>query len=471
MIDRNRDGIYGGYGDLVIDWIGEDGNGNPAMQVVVDNITPDKNMEGESGHYMWMIDTDKDNVFNYIDWNTFTLRCWIHNGLAGFYEDYHGHSAFLKIHGTPERINDPRLNWENPFLFYDPDNDGLTEMAIRFLDTPKRYEKDKRIQSDLTGNIDWVSISVDMDNDNTAGNEFDLDLTIHFRGKGCSYKEHKHTKTNLRGRPDTDSLFLDPRWRQMTELFYPDHDAAWDLIFKQGEWEQAWFTYDEDDDCKRWERVEMYQPNDPFKIGAGKGGIDNNPQADPAGDRGEWDLDNSGKGRLYVSPLDGKIHLYGAEWGVWRIDQHALYYQGMGNLYDGYGPKRMEKEPDVFPTVKYTDTDNNGFFDLMEFDLDGDTVFEASVSLKAQEIDDRCEIIETADMKYEDFVALGNRVAEDIWKRAQQTLAEAQAKQLNTSWYAVMKNPHSIREKYHWGFWLQFYLARDLDDWAERTEN
>ena len=38
MIDRNKDGVYGGYGDLIIDWVGEDEDGNPAMQVVVDNI-------------------------------------------------------------------------------------------------------------------------------------------------------------------------------------------------------------------------------------------------------------------------------------------------------------------------------------------------------------------------------------------------------------------------------------------------
>ena len=27
MIDRNKDGVYGGYGDLIIDWVGEDEDG------------------------------------------------------------------------------------------------------------------------------------------------------------------------------------------------------------------------------------------------------------------------------------------------------------------------------------------------------------------------------------------------------------------------------------------------------------
>ena len=453
MIDRNKDGVYGGYGDLIIDWVGEDEDGNPAMQVVVDNIPEANRMKTGNGHYMWVVDTDKDDVFNYIDWNTFTLRCWIHNGLSDFYEDYNGKSTFMKIHSTTERVNDVRMNWENPFLFYDPDNDGLTEMAIRFCDSPKIVKENGQANSVLSGNIDWVSVSMDTDNDNAPGNEFDFDMTIHFTGPGFNYENQKHINKNLRGLPEADTFFLDARWRKLPELLYPDHDAAWDLTFKEGKWDKVWFTYDEDDDCNRWERVELYQPRDPFKVGKNQGGIDNNGQADPAGDRGEWDEDNSGHGQLYVSPIDGKIHLYGAEWGCWRIDQNARYYQGMGGIYDGYGPKRIETEPTVFPTVKYTDTDNNGFFDLMEFDLDGDKVFEQRLSMKELGLDDRCQVINTASMKYEDFVDLESKVSDTMWKNAEKAVEVAKTKKLNTKWYALMLQPKSIRERYHYGFW------------------
>ena len=471
MIDRNKDGVYGGYGDLIIDWVGEDEDGNPAMQVVVDNIPEANRMKTGNGHYMWVVDTDKDDVFNYIDWNTFTLRCWIHNGLSDFYEDYNGNSTFMKIHSTTERVNDVRMNWENPFLFYDPDNDGLTEMAIRFCDSPKIVKENGQANSVLSGNIDWVSVSMDTDNDNAPGNEFDFDMTIHFTGPGFNYENQKHINKNLRGLPEADTFFLAARWRKLPELLYPDHDAAWDLTFKEGKWDKVWFTYDEDDDCNRWERVELYQPRDPFKVGKNQGGIDNNGQADPAGDRGEWDEDNSGHGQLYVSPIDGKIHLYGAEWGCWRIDQNARYYQGMGGIYDGYGPKRIETEPTVFPTVKYTDTDNNGFFDLMEFDLDGDKVFEQRLSMKELGLDDRCQVINTASMKYEDFVDLESKVSDAMWKNAEKAVEVAKAKKLNTKWYALMLQPKSTRERYHYGFWLQFYLYNDLKDLAERTND
>jgi hypothetical protein len=459
IVDRNRDGVFGGPGDLIVDGVAKDAAGNPAMQIIVD--LPEAGTT-HGGTYMTVIDADGDGVFNALDWRTYQLRSWLHAGTSDFFADYHGKSAFLKIHGIPERMSDPRLNWEVPFLFYDPDDDGLTEMAIRMLDSGTQGEN----QPNPTGHIDWVSLSLDMDNDNGPGNEFDFDLTLHFSGPGFSYRDQVHKNANLRGNPAADSLFKDPRFRQMTELYYPDHDAAWDLIFKKGKWDRVWFTYDEDDDCNRWERVEMYRPLDLFKVGANQGGLDDNPQADPAGDRGEWDQDNSGHGRLYIGRFDGKLHLYGAESGAWRIDQNARAYQGMGGLYDGYGPKRLATDPEIFPTISYTDTDNNGFFDRLDYDLDGDGKFETSVSLPALGLDDRSEIIETSELTYADFTALEKKVSEQIWAGAENAVKLAQKRHLDTAPYARLLRPKSVRQKYDFGFWLQFYLFRDLCDQA-----
>ena len=463
MIDRNRDGVYGGYGDLIIDWVDRDEAGNPAMMVVVENCEEDEKMKSR-GHYMWFIDTDDDGAMGYVDYATFQLRCWLHGGRSAFLADYHGQAAFLKIHESPEKINDLRLNWENPFLFYDPDGDGLSEVAFRLLDTPKHVVADGQRNACLKGRIDWVSMSWDMDNDNAPGNEFDLDMTLHFRGPGFDYTDQRHTNSNLRGLPAADSLFMDVRWRQLTELLYPGHDAAWNLIFHRGEWKEAWFTYDEDDDCERWERVEMYQPLDAFKVGPWKGGVDNNAQSDPAGDRGEWDKDFSGRGQLYVAPFDGRIHLFGAEEGVWRVDQLATCYQGMGLLYDGYGPERVRREPTSFPTVHYADMDANGFFDLIEYDLDGDTVYEERVSLFELGLSDTTRVISTANMEtYADFHRLQECVADGQWRHAMTVMSVAGQYALPTSWYAPMMHPRSIRERYNYGYWLAFYLFKDLE--------
>jgi hypothetical protein len=466
MIDRDKDGKFKDGNELIIDWNDTDNDGKADMQLVAEYVTDKDRSKLGKGHYMWVIDTDKDNIMHYIDWDSFTLRCWIHNGLSDFYEDYHGKSLFMKIHTTTDKINDVRLNWENPFLFFDPDNDGLTEMAIRLLDRPNAEKKEV-----VTGMIDWASLSFDLDNDNSPGNEFDLDMTISFRGGGFNYMDQVHHFDNMRGLPASDTMFQDPRWRQLSELIYPDHESVWDLVFNRGKWNMVYFTYDEDDDCNRWERVELYEPRNLFKIGAGQGGLDNNRQSDASGDRGEWDLDNSGGGNLYVSHFDGRIHLYGAEWGAWRIDQNAFSYQGFGGIYDGYGPGRSQVEPKIFSTIKYSDTDNNGFFDRIEFDLDGDTIFLHVVSLKKLGIDDKCEIIKTSGMKYEDLVALQNSIANNMWEKAEDAISVAKNAGLNPGWYSLWMSPKSINQKYSYGYWLQFYLYHDLLDWGYKKGN
>ena len=462
LIDRNKDGIYGGQGDLIIDWVDTDDDGKADMQIVIEY--PEKNT-GEvwpNGHYMIMRDLDKDNIFNYINWNDFSLRCWDKNGVCDFYEDYSGQTMFMKIHTSTYDIKDLRLNWENPFLFYDEDGDGLTEMAIRFVDSPKIKDRSKPSNSyvnrQLEGRIDWVSMAVDLDNDNGPGNEFDFDFTIGFQGKGFDYTDQVHKVNNLRGMPEADKFFMDPRYRQLTEFLYPDHKSAKEMIFKRGEWSRVNFVYDEDDDCGRWERVEFYDPLDPFKIGWKNGGIDNNKQSDAAGDRGEWDMDNSGKGKLYVGKFDGRLHLYGAEWGCWRIDQNANYYQGWDRMWMG-----MDRQPGEFGTVKYTDKDDNGFFDYIEYDLDGDKKFEMTIDLKALGLDDRCELIDISTFKYKDYTSMMKKMSKSMWKNAMTAVQVAHKYNVQTLWYAKLMQALSVRQQYNNGYWLQFYIYKDLE--------
>jgi len=451
LIDRNKDGIYGGQGDLIIDWVDTDDDGKADMQIVIEY--PEKNT-GEvwpNGHYMIMRDLDKDNIFNYINWNDFSLRCWDKNGVCDFYEDYSGQTMFMKIHTSTYDIKDLRLNWENPFLFYDEDGDGLTEMAIRFVDSPKIKDRSKPSNSyvnrQLEGRIDWVSMAVDLDNDNGPGNEFDFDFTIGFQGKGFDYTDQVHKVNNLRGMPEADKFFMDPRYRQLTEFLYPDHKSAKEMIFKRGEWSRVNFVYDEDDDCGRWERVEFYDPLDPFKIGWKNGGIDNNKQSDAAGDRGEWDMDNSGKGKLYVGKFDGRLHLYGAEWGCWRIDQNANYYQGWDRMWMG-----MDRQPGRFFTVKYTDKDDNGFFDYIEYDLGGDKKFEMTIDLKALGLDDRCELIDISTFKYKDYTSMMKKMSKSMWKNAMTAVQVAHKYNVQTLWYAKLMQALSVRQQYNNGY-------------------
>ena len=465
LIDRNKDGIYGGDGDLVIDWVDSDNDGKADLQIVMDYPAVHATEVWPNGHVMILLDTDKDNIFNYIDWNTYQIKSWNKSGRAAFYTDYSGQSAFTKMHVATYNMGDLRLNWENPFLFYDPDKDGLSEIAVRLLDSPSTKDEkaswNDYVNMQLEGVIDWVSISVDLDNDNAPGNDFDFDFTLGLRGGGFDYMDQVHVFKNMRGLPEADKFFMDPRWRQMDELIYPDHKNAFDLIFNRGKWESAHFVYDEDDDCHRWERVEFYEARDPFKVGAGNGGLDHNTQADAAGDRGEWDMDCSGKGNLYISPLDGRLHLYGAEWGCWRVDQNTEYYQGWDRLW-------INKNPKKFATVKYTDKNGNGFLDYVEYDMDGDGKFEIVFDLKALGIDYRAKLIDVSSFTYRDYTKMMKRMSDGIWERAQTAVRVAHKYGLNTSWYAWWIEALSMREKYHRGYWLQYYLFQDLMNYGLR---
>lgn len=481
LIDVNNDGKYCDRGDIAVDWVDTDGDGNADMQVFIENSKENPPKRQGRGHYMWVIDTDKDNVFNYIDWNTFELRAWLHEGRSNFLEDYNGKSTFLKTHNSTDFMGDLRFNWENPFLFFDPDNDGLTEMAMRVLDRPSNREGTPNRRGGPEGTPYYVAISYNMDNDNAPGNELDYDMSFRFEGKGFDYLNQVHKFNNVRVEA-ADSFFMDPRWRQLTELIYPDHNSALSLTYNKSDWENICFVYDEDDDCERWERVEFYDPLNPFKIGGrnpfetegqDEGGLDYNLQADAIGDRGEWDMDNSGNANLYISNFDGRLHLYGAEWGCWRIDQLAYSYQGWGGLYDTYTPnwERLQKEFSPFSTFKYEDTDNNGFIDKIQMDIDGDTIFEKTVSFKDIGIDDKCDIINTSVMDYEDFRKLHTSMSDSIWKQAENALKIADKVGLNTSWYAFMKSPKSEHQRYSYGYWLQFYVYMDLIDSAKRAND
>ncbi len=472
MIDRNKDGKYGDELDLIIDWIDDNGDGKADIQIVADNArridrgwTP--------GHFMISIDSDKDGVFNNINFNMLQLEAWDHEGRSNFYQDYSGRAMFLKIHTSSFNVEDLRYNWENPFLFYDEDGDGLSEMAIRLVDqyTVKPGEK---YPVKLSKQISDVRMSFDLDNDNAPGNEFDFDMSIKFVGEGFDYSNYVHRFNNMRGLPASDTFFYDSRWRQMTELMYVDHDAAYNAVLEQGKWQASWFVFDEDDDCERWERAEFYDPKDLFKVGAKNGGLDNNPQADVAGDRGEWDMDFSGKGNVYISKMDGKIHLYGAEWGAWRIDEGAKYYQGWQGWRNGADTivhDVARPEPTSFPTIKYTDTDNNGFFDQLEFDMDGDQRFERTISLKTLGVDDKETIVDIRSLKYKGYKKLFQKSANLQWKMGLDALKAAEKLSINTGYYAYFMNPKSLQEKYNNGFWLSFFIYDDLRKLGERKKD
>lgn len=470
LIDINNDGKYGSEMDLIVDYIDSDNDQKADWQMIADN--GEKIEKGKwLSHYIWFQDLDKDGVFGYINWNNFKFEGWDHDGRANFYTDYHGLSLMLKVHISSWNLDNPEFSWENPFLYFDPDNDGLTEMAIRMVDEPQSIISlsDSLISWKFSKKISMSQITFDLDDDNSAENPLDFDMSLKFKGVGFFYNDQKHNLGDYPIEFRSDKYFDDPRIRHLKYLVYPDHNTAFNMTVQCNDWDYCWFVFDEDDDCQRWERVEFYEALNPFKIGSKNGGLDNNPQADASGDRGEWDMDFSGKGNLYISPLDGKIHLFGAEYGYWRIDQQALYFQGwQGWRGENLQPEDFENfEPKKFATIKYEDTDGNGFFDYIGYDMDGDTIFESSYSLHDYLTTDSSAIFAIKDKNFDDFSDLFKSITNCSFNNTLTFADWCKMQGLNIGHYSFLLNPKTIQEKYNFGFWLKYYLLSDILNFAE----
>lgn len=443
LIDTNKDGIY----ERVIKYADLNDDGKADLQLWAEYPDGDPSYTG-TPHYMVLFDSDQDGIFNDINWNLFHIGSWDRYGISAYHTDYSGEGIFTKTHTSTDKIADLRFFWENPFYLFDPDNDGLTEMSIRIVDSQGAFSEFP------SGTCTEAYFSVDLDNNNNPRiNDFDYDMSLKFLGQGFNYTNQTYPLKNMRGLPEADTFFIDPRLRQLTEFVFPSRDSVFNDIFHVARWDSIYFAFDEDNDCGKWERADFYAPKDPFLINQ-PNAIDN-AGTDAAGDRTEFDLDNSGNGQLYIGRFDGRIHLYGANWGVWRLDQNATYYHGFNRSW-------LNINPEKFATVKYTDSDNNGFIDRIEYDIDGDFSFETVISLIELGISDVCDTINISSYTYDNYKALFDGVATNLWNNAitAQMVAEKYGIQLN--WYNRFRTPLTLWENYDFGYWLQYYIYNDL---------
>ncbi len=114
--------------------------------------------------------------------------------------------------------------------------------------------------------------------------------------------------------------------------------------------------------------------------------------------------------------------------------------------------------------MEYLDENGNGFLDCIKYDLDGDREYEFETSLHELGLDDSCEVIDVSKMKYKDYTRLFKKVSDGMWKRARDARKVAGKYGLELHWYSKLMDAHSLRERYNNGWWLQFYIYKDLED-------
>ena len=486
QIDKNGDGVYDSALDINIKWVDNDRDGRADLQAFVTQgreWSKDKWNASES-HWMVFVDVEKDGVLGWLDWERFDFGNdnWGYTGTTDWLPDYNGNAVFLKVHRPPQSLPDPRLNWENPFAFFDFDNDGASEMAMRWLDPVPALDKDV---TKLSGVLSEAFATFDLDNDSTKGNETDYDMSLRGAGgPGIPYRSFTHKYPALKGNPKFNACFQWNNWREIDELMYMPHEKSYDAFFTAG-WTSLYFVFDEDDDDHRWERVEMYYPMHGFggpkdidlystrkwrrnnyaelaMVAEGeRPGISGHPQADTLGDRGEFDEDNSGGGKLYVGVFDRKLHLAGAEWGAWTVDKNGEFHGGNKTP----SPKPLAQR--VEEVVKYTDTDNNGFLDTVEYDYDGDRTIDLRVSLldyrtAGNPHPDVVPLIDTHKESWKGLNTLFGKIASQSFQEALTVYRAAWKRGLTTPEIDKLAFASAIGERYDHGYWLKEKIFREI---------
>jgi hypothetical protein len=270
-------------------------------------------------------------------------------------------------------------------------------------------------------------------------------------------------------------------WRKIDEFIYVTHDKCFDEMWHTN-WGSCWMTFDEDDDDHRWERVELQYPStQPYSTSRWTkdqkgGGFDGHGQSDTLGDRGEWDEDNSGKGKIYIGSWDQKMHLFGAESGAWTVDEHARYWGSSPVL----GNSSPDKAPKVGELVQYKDTDSNGYFDLITYDYDGDQKVDLAINLLDYKTEknphpDVQPLYNPAELKWQGLHELYGKISLLSFEEGLKVYRAAWKKGITTTEIDDLSYASSTGERYDHGFYLKEKIFRVVDklvagDKAKRDE-
>jgi hypothetical protein len=345
LVDRNENGRFDDNADFYYKALDLNHDGSPEAEYY--HLFP--------GTMDWsnklVVNLDGERDMSYLDWQNF------------FYTDEQrylpGFKYIMNVHGSGFFLNSyskyVQNAWENPIAWYDFDFDGRTNMVMRAADTHMVSMPDSPA---YRGDLSEFEIAFEL-NGNTSPDRYeslDMQLTYYqYDGVGPSYQGYIDHFPLLAGLPQ--AAFLSENMlstRQETIRRYFPYMDGYKIGTDSNLYAGVWLFFDEDDDDCRWEEM--------FNVHETNGGPG---YSDRIGDRGEQDPNFAGKGKLYVSPMDGKIHLYQASQGWWEIDYLSLYKGSMDRLGTPEGP-----EPPVglwYPQVRYYDNNRNGFIDRIEY--------------------------------------------------------------------------------------------------------
>ncbi len=295
----------------------------------------------------WSRDDGDDNLLWYdIDYLYYQRPCQYKTHFGG---DESFFAFYIKPgigHWTPF--------FENPFLFFDRDGDGVTEEVLRLAG-----------EGDIIRTVRW---SFDVDNDATKEHPRDYDVSITALGPGWTPENNSEGNFGfqigtdqadtfeLRGRPAGPALNRDKTIPFLQEQIWARVMMIWDENDVNIAWDEPG-NY-----IERWEGI----INTPSREAGLEFPQIGGPNCGFFNRRFELVLRPAGPNAYYFNPSDHRIHIKNSDKTWLKVD------------YDG--DKKQDMQYD------WTDTDRDGILDLIYIDTDGDGKADDSVSLDISHI-------------------------------------------------------------------------------------
>ena len=328
-----------GWVDAVIDYTDSDG----------DNDVDEMGMffyDSNTGVRVWyFIDDGDDNLLGYdIDYIYYQVPCQNHTHFGG------DESLISMYFDLQKKLWIPF--WENPFLFYDADDDGITEEVIRI--------EGKR---ELVKSLRW-SFNVNP----IAGKSRDFDVSVSAFAQGWTEEKGKESDFTMSLPEGQTEQFM---VRGIPTGPVLKRSTARDYL-RTVTWERVLMTWSENnlniafnkpkDNIERWEGVISAASTDPGYHMPQIGG----PSCGPYNKRYELVLKPSGPNEFYFNPADHRVHLKNSDRSWIKVD------------YD------FDTKPDM--TYLWVDTDEDGIMDRLDIDTDGDGVTDDSYPINVSKV-------------------------------------------------------------------------------------
>lgn len=355
VADWNADGLV----DAVISYEDTDGDGD------LDQMGMFFVDQGSRLRVWWFIDDGDDNMLGYdVDYYYYQKQCQVKTHFGG-------DESLIALYFDPEEKKWIPF-WENPFLFYDSDGDGITEEVVRI-----------EGEGDIVRFLRW---SLNVNPIEGIPRNFDVGITACAPG----WEEDKNRESDFNFKLNDDQIETF-RIRGFPTGGVIKRETARETL-KSIQWARVLMTWDENDlnsawnrkgdYIERWEGIISSGVNEPGFFMPQVGG----PDCGPYNKRYELLLNPDGPNQFYFNPASHKIHLRECDSAWINVDYNGDWKSDMLYLW--------------------RDRDNDGFIDHLEI-----TILDDGEQIKDQ-YDINCDKIQHLDWEFNDF----NRVRMSILK-------------------------------------------------------